>query len=551
MIPDEIKDGAFPAKRDPGEIADAVRQMLRARGFTLYRVALLARERYPHASAFHIRRNFYSQLRSGLTPTFLQVATFAELTGLPLWDWLAVFGFPPSEIPRLQSLLPRPRTGLIDKDVVDRQALLPLLRYRRPGAALPVAAPLSQLLEQVGSCPADGLLGQSRGDFVYAKIGTADAFAFPHLVPGSIVRADPQLVGSSLPAASGGTNSRRLFLVEHSRGLNCGRLRVSGPGRVAFLTRNPALANVEFRLGPEARILGVLDLELRFQPASGQRETARLTPPIPSSFAESRNPPRLNAPAGRGSRALLETARLRAGLSFRSASKLSLVISRILGDRRYFASPGTLSDYEAGDQMPRHIHKLFTLAIVYSVAFRVLLRSFGIARDDFGKGVRAHETTVSREQRTSGERIQRTSEEPRNDFLEDIQSQFGDLPLFLGSALPDLSGLSHISLRDVFWIGGQANERRAALQGALFVLVNRRSKKPRIFSRMPLLRQPLYLLQERAGPYLVAICAIEDGRLAVYAYPQESTEGQGVRRHVDADIVGQIVGVARSLLSPP
>jgi hypothetical protein len=172
--------------------------MLRGKGFTLYRVAALARARYPRQTPFHIRRNFYFKLRSGLSPTFQQVLALSELTGFWLWDWLAVFGFSPGDIPRIQAVLPRPRTGLIDIDLVDPRGLLPFLRYRRPGATLPSAAPLSQLLERSGSYRAVSLVAPARGDFVYAKIGTEDALAFPELVPGSIVRANPRLVGSSL-----------------------------------------------------------------------------------------------------------------------------------------------------------------------------------------------------------------------------------------------------------------------------------------------------------------------------------------------------------------
>jgi len=548
MIPDETNAVLSLAPGDHETTAEAAREMLRAKAFTLYRVAALARARYPQQPAFHIRRNFYSQLRSGLSPTFQQVLALSGLTGSRLWDWLAVFGFSLGDIPHMQAVLTRPRTVLIDKDLVDPQSTIPFLRYRRPGAALPAAAPLSQLLERSGSQEADSLTPPTRGDFVYARIGTEDTLAFPELVPGSIVRADPQLLGSSLLGASG-QRSHHLFLVEHGRGLNCGRLRVSGPNRVAFVTSSPSPANVEFRLGTEARILGVVDLELRFCPASRQRGTGNARLEVSSDLAEPWNSTPIKARAGQRPGALIETARLRAGLSFRSASNLSRTIAKTLGDHRYFASSSTLSDYETADKLPRHIHKLFTLAIVYSFPLRDLIRSFGIALDDFAKIAVSQRTNVWRTLRTSS--IRQTKDQIRDGFFENVRIQFGHLPLFLKTALPTLSGLAHISLRDVFWLGGEANPLHPLLRGASFVLVNRRSKKPRIFPQSPLWTQPLYLLQHRAGSYLAGSCAIEDSRLTVYAYPQGVTEGQPVRRHIDADVVGQIVGVARSLRSPP
>ena len=151
--------------------------------------------------------------------------------------------------------------------------------------------------------------------------------------------------------------------------------------------------------------------------------------------------------------------------------------------------------------------------MVYSVPLRDLLRSFGITLDDFGK------TTPAQESRASHARTRRMKDVLRNDFFENIQNQFEQLPLFLGGALPSLSGLARISLRDVFWLGGESNRLHPSLRGAHFVLVNRRSKKPRTFSRMPVWGQPLYLLQERDGSYLAGGCAMERGQLVLYAYP--------------------------------
>jgi transcriptional regulator with XRE-family HTH domain len=303
--------------------------------------------------------------------------------------------------------------------------------------------------------------------------------------------------------------------------------------------------NVEFRLGTEARILGVVDLELRFSPASGKHETRNARLQISSNLAELSNPTRIETRVGQRPGAFLGSARLRAGLSFRLASNLSRIIAETLRDHRYFASPGTLSDYEA-DKLPRHIHKLFTLAIVYAISFRDLLRYFGMALEDFGN------TKVNQETKRNSRSRTRQAEDPLPDgFFENLRNEYGHLPLFLVSALPTLTGLAHISLRDVFWLGGETHQLHPSLRGTLFVLINRRSKKPRIIAQAPLWAQPLYLLQERDGSYLAASCALEKGRLVVYAYSRDFTERQPLRRYIDADVIGQIVGVARSLRSPP
>jgi len=530
MISDQFN--AALDRRNGGAIAEAVRETLRRKGLTLYRLAALSQARYPQQTANHIRRNFYSQLRAGLSPTLQQVLALSELTESRFWDWLAIFGFSLGNIPRLQAVFPRSRTGLVDKDLVDPRSPLPFLRYRHPEAVLPTTAPMSQLLEPAGFYTAGILMASARSDFVYAKIGDNDTLASGEILPGSIVRADPRLVPSWLPQQT----SRRfhnLFLVEHSRGLNCGRLRITAPNHIAFVTDNPSFAGLQFRLGTEARILGVVDLELRFQLANRDRPTdvSQDSPDLGNPW----NPRPIATGVGQRPGILLRTARLRADLSFRSASRLSRLIAEHLGDHRYFTSPGALSDYEAADKLPRHIHKVFSLAIIYCVAFRDLLRAFDIL---LGNLERIPPTRRTQGKWSSG-------------LFENIQDQFGDVPLFLASALPTLSGLAHISLRDVFWFGGEVNPLHPSLRGAVLVLVNRRNKKPRRLSKASAGEQPVYLLEDRGGSYFAGSCGIEKGRLVLHAYPQGSPDKQAIRRHIDAEVVGQIVGIARSLVPPP
>ena len=66
------------------------------------------------------------------------------------------------------------------------------------------------------------------------------------------------------------------------------------------------------------------------------------------------------------------------GLSLREASAMSRRVARELGDPQYFAAPGSLSDYEAVDTSPRHIHKVITLCAVYGLHFWTFLKSTGV-----------------------------------------------------------------------------------------------------------------------------------------------------------------------------
>jgi hypothetical protein len=147
-------------------------------------------------------------------------------------------------------------------------------------------------------------------------------------------------------------------------------------------------------------------------------------------------------------------------------------------------------------------------------------------------------------------RRRRATQYQTANFLEGLIEQFGDVPLFLEGTLPSLTGLAHISVRDVFRVGGQTHVLHPAARGAFFVLVNRRSKNPRFLRHTPLHEQPLYLLQERNGPYFLASCSIEGGRLMVHIDPRVAALMQSAPRYADAEVLGQVVAIARTVLPP-
>jgi transcriptional regulator with XRE-family HTH domain len=511
-------------------LISAIRSFLSAKGLSLYKLSALSRRRYPSEPARQLRPNFYSQLRFGLSPTLQQVLSLSELTEHPVRHWLSVFGFSLDAIPRLQSILSRPRTGIIDARLADSEMTLPLLRYR--GTRQPrQTMPLSQLLEHNGA-KEDVCVAPFERPFLYAKLGTGDALALPDLPPGSIVRADSRVHPILLPNRADEL-SQRFFLVEHNRGISCTRIRFGRTKRIAFALPNSSL-ETSFRLGTEARILGVVDLEFRFRwrapefrPAkpSTLRNYAPTDSDGPHSTRLQSLPPRPGA--------LLREARLRAGLSFRCASKRSRDIARMLGDPRYFASPGTLSDYEASARLPRHIHKLFTVSILYCVGFHRLLETFGLRLDD-------HKPQISSEMSDS-----------TSNFFADLQNQFGELPVFLATALPALTGLSRISLRDAFQAGWEHRVALRTATGSLFFLVNRRNKTPKALPANLSWNQPLYLLQNRDGSYEPAHCLRRRGRLMTFTYTLDAKSSLSLRRYVDAEVIGEIVAIVRSLVSPP
>lgn len=529
-------------------LIDRIRGILTTRNLTLADIAQQSRALFPDNPRYHVPHNFYFQLSTaGLSPLVHQLVTLSHLTRYRLTDWLAVFGFRLDEIPRLQIALRRERTALLDSNVYDTSGKISWFRERPLGVALPPVAPFSQLLESASARHPLALLTSQHHQFLYAKVGRQDAFAFPELLPNSIVRANTRHI-ERLLAKSNGQISKHLFLVEFGNGLCCCRLYMAGKNRITLIASQLPFARVELRLGTEARVLGVLDLELRTlksKKPAGQWPCPfpEVAPNLAKLWKPSALPP--SADTHRPG-ILLRNARLRAGLSFRDAAEMSREVANALGDRRYFTSPGAFSDYEATNTLPRRIHKLFTLCIVYSIAFADLLSSYGLALNDIVSSpipeawIPADSNTVETE----------TTGSPAPDgtgFLASLLTQLGAIPFFLRNSLDALSGMGDVSLRDAYWVGGQKQSLHPSMNGAMFVIVNHRRKKPIAYRRKPPWEQPLYLLAKRDGSYLASSCHLEDSKLVVHPYTEGFIRPEVFRNYIDAEVVGQIVTIVRSL----
>lgn len=534
-------------------IAVRVRSILSTRNLTLYKASAATRADHPGQSSYHIPRNLYFHLRStSWSPTIQQLLALTQLSGYRLVDWLAVFGFRLADISRLQLRLRQPRTVLLDSTVYDVEERIPWFRDRSTSVTAPPIAPLSQLLERAGSQPMGSLTTKGKSRYLYAKIGQQDAYTFPDLAPGSIVRVDSRLKGR-LPRKLNGEPSKAIFLVEHSRGLCCCRLHFGAGNRITLRATELPFASVELQLDSEARILGVVDMELRALP-NHKRLAIRqcVEPEVGSDLTRLWTPTRLEQEVVTKEPAFqIRSARGRVGLSLRQASEMSREIAHALEDRRYFASPGSLSEYEATNTPPRHIHKLFTLSILYSLRFWELLDWYGLQQQETCLATIAAEW-MDRQTKSSAKKSAPITlgKKLARGFLGNALDRLRELPLFLRESFAFLSSLEDLSLRDVYWVGGQQETMHPLLSDALFVILDRRKRRPRIFPRKAW-AQPLYLLTKRDGSYLMASCGMEDGTIVLHPYTDRFIPPERFRKSTDADVVGQIVTVVRSLPAPP
>jgi hypothetical protein len=528
--------------------AEQVRQILATRNLTLYRVSQQSREIFAVSPRFHVPHSLYCDVAdSALIPSLHQILALSHLTNYRLCDWLAVFGFDLDLILPLRLLVPGKRTTLLDSSVYDTYAWVPWFSERPSLVPAPPIAPLGQFLAAAAPRRARDLLILSKGKFRYGKVGEDDIHAPPSLAPGSIVRVDTERPEKQLSGSRTEVDDQ-FFFVEHVSGFSCSRLSMLAKDTILLDSPNRPCAQIELRLGKEARILGVIDAEIR---SITDRRDMRASP-RPMTIGKPRLPRLPHPPALQTDlRELLRSSRIRAGLSFREASSLSRWIADRLASETYFAAASTLSDYETLLESPRHLQKVLTLCILYSIDFWQFLRTSGLPIDKAGREP-IPDQLVPRNFPGQNRGFSAISDEPilpeQNGFLSSLMKQWEEVPLFLRNSLNDVTGLKNFSVSDLFWVGGDREPIHPLLIHATFVAVNRRIKKPVESLSKTGCEPPLYLIYKRDGSYLCGRCSLHEGKLIVPSRPGNPFGTRQFGNGIDAEVVGQVTAIVRKLL---
>lgn len=222
---------------------------------------------------------------------------------------------------------------------------------------------------------------------------------------------------------------------------------------------------------------------------------------------------------------------------------MSRRIAEMQNEDRYQSSSSSMNEYELRNAAPRDLHKIFTLCSMYGLQFAPVMKAIGIELGEAG-----------RDSMPDPYLLRNASSVTEKAFQEDIPTGFlerlldacqNEVPLFLRDLPESFSGSRHLSIEDFFWIGGDDDPLHPYLENGLIAIVNRRHKTPIHFPSKPIWQQPIYILLERDGKYRAACCGIENDKLVVHPYGQDFHRGAEYRYHKDAEVVGQIVAIAR------
>jgi hypothetical protein len=502
--------------------------VLSSRGLSLADVARQSQARFAANPLFRIPPNFYDALRRpSFSPSIHQLYALSLLTSYRLSDWASLFGLSFDDAARFQASRPRHYTAELDTRVYDPTAEVPWFDQDQPPTLGAELMPLSRWLTGKAVRPLNSLSDVLTASLRYLKIGSRDVYAFPDLLPGSIVRIRTDIPPSRLltPDAPSG-----ILAIQSRRGIFCSRVRSLPPSRIVLCSRHLPYPPIELELGVEARILGYIDLELR-------RLRSPEMPDVPSSWRSLASSRTVSARSkNRVIGEFLRGARLRSGLSLREASQRTAEIARSLGDTSYFCAPGTLSDLEVRDRLPRHVQKWISLSAAYCVPLAELAGRAGLPLEENGRDPMPRPGSPST-----------PAPHQPSPFLEAARQVCGELPFYLYKALSDLIGLHHLSVRDLFWAGATADLVHPYLRQSFFLAIDRKRKSPSPSFSSPVWAQPLYVLELRDGRRMSAACGLEGDTLVVRPCTTASGGVLRLRHLIDVEVLGTIVGVVRRL----
>ena len=222
-------------------------------------------------------------------------------------------------------------------------------------------------------------------------------------------------------------------------------------------------------------------------------------------------------------------------------------MARCLDDNRYAIAQSTLSEYEVRNTPPRHIEKALALCIIYGIRLLDIATASGTAPEELGQKRIPRENLPIPQKATgprTGQSLRDCSSGPVSSSLP---RRFGEVPWFLCGSLPELVGMTRVSIRDFFWLTGTQRYLPRDTQGDMLALVNRRKQRPVRLPQHPRWHQPAYVLLLRSGEYRCACCSLDRDTLVLHPESDGTQSPEQLRVGRDVEVIGQIVAVARRI----
>jgi len=244
----------------------------------------------------------------------------------------------------------------------------------------------------------------------------------------------------------------------------------------------------------------------------------------------------------------LKRVRERLGVGVREVQEASATIAREKGNSNFYIAASRLAQIENEESQPS-IFKLFTLCAVYSLELHDVLRRYGIHVGELSSyGTRLFPATTRPVSAVVygmdakvvvPVRLDPSFRWETTQLINRMVAQWGEVPAaFLVGINPRRHTYAYVGLED--------RSMYPLLRPGSLLMVDSERRRIRRESWTDEAERPIYFIEMREG-YRCAWCQVEGSRLLMISHPRSGMPVKTVNLEQDADVVGQVVGVAMRL----
>ena len=247
----------------------------------------------------------------------------------------------------------------------------------------------------------------------------------------------------------------------------------------------------------------------------------------------------------------LKAVRERLQMGMREVQDASMVIASEEGNENFYLSPARLTQIENEESIPS-FYKLFSLCSVYGLDLNDVLRRYGVNANR----TRSYRTRFLPEvtRTTAAEiygfedkvlvpvRIDATFRWETTQLVNRVVAMWGEIPAaFLLSSNPRHHTYGYVGLADKTMF--------PLLRPGSFLMIDPERKRVVQDGWRNEFERPIYFVELRNG-YRCAWCQVEGSKLILIPHPVSNAPVQSFNLTTEAEVLGQVVGVAMRLVPP-
>jgi transcriptional regulator with XRE-family HTH domain len=245
----------------------------------------------------------------------------------------------------------------------------------------------------------------------------------------------------------------------------------------------------------------------------------------------------------------LKEVRLRLQLGLREIQQMSSTIAALEHNRRFYVSAARLTQIENDDAVPSQF-KVFTLAAIYGISFHEILSRYGVD-PDHAHTYRSHfKLPVTRPvtaelfnadvRVTLPVRLDPSFKWERTQLVNRAVALWGEIPAaFLLECNPKQHMYAYIGIED--------DTMSPLLRPGALVLIDEDRREVAGGRWATEHDRPIYLVELKDG-YLCSWCFVSGSQITIVPHPTSTAPVRNFSLTTEAEVIGQVVGVAMRLV---